>query len=81
MLTAEQQRQLNADLDQSLEHAQTSLRSIGGRQLTQQQQGDLDDIRNFIRQAQATRGTDLAAAKSLAERAEVMARNLEKNLR
>jgi hypothetical protein len=81
VLTPDQQRQLGADIDQSLEHAQASLRSIGNRQLTQQQHADMDDIRNFIRQAQATRSTDLPAAKRLAERAEVLARNLEKSLR
>ncbi len=81
MLTPEQQRQLNADLDQSLERTQTSLRAIGNRQLTQQQRADMDEIRNFIRQAETTRGADLPAAKRLAERAELLARNLEKSLR
>jgi hypothetical protein len=81
MLTPEQQRQFNADIDQSLERSQASLRAVGNRQLTQQQRADVDEIRNFIRQAGATRQADLPAAKRLAERAEVLARNLEKNLR
>jgi len=81
MLTPEQQRQYNADIDQSLERTQTSLRSIVNRQLAPQQQADLDEIHNFIRQAEATRGADLPAAKRLAERGEVLARNLEKSLR
>jgi hypothetical protein len=81
MLTPDQQRQLNTEIDQSLDRTQASLRSIGNRQLTQQQQSDVDEIRNFVRQAQATRGADLAAAKRLADRAEVLARNLEKSLR
>lgn len=80
VLTAAQQRQYNSAIDESLEHAQTSLRSIGNRTLTKQQQANLEETQNFIRQAQATRGTDLAGARRLAERAEVLARNLERSL-
>jgi len=79
MLTPDQQRQYSADIDQSLEHAQASLRSIGNRQLTKEQQADLNEVRNFMHQAEATRASDLAGAKRLAERAEVLARNLERS--
>jgi len=44
--------------------------------LNQDQQRQVEQIRNFIEQAQKTRATDLAGAKSLAERAEVLARDL-----
>jgi len=80
VLTAAEQRQYNSAIDESLEHAQASLRSIGNRTLTKQQQANLEETQNFIRQAQATRGTDLAGARRLAERAEVLARNLERSL-
>jgi outer membrane biosynthesis protein TonB len=80
VLTAAQQRQYNSAIDESLERAQTSLRSIGNRALTKQQQATLEETQNFIRQAQATRGKDLAGARRLAERAEVLAKNLEKSL-
>jgi len=80
VLTPDQQRQYNADVDQSLQHAEASLKSIGNRQLTDQQQASLDEVRNFIRQAQATRASDLPGARRLAERAEVLAGNLANSL-
>ncbi len=76
VLTADEQRQYSAAIDQSLSHAQTSLHSIGGRQLNKDQQAELEEIRNFVQQAQSTRSSDPAGAKSLAERAEVLARDL-----
>ena len=74
--TPDEQKQYGALIDQSLAHAQTSLNSIAGRQLNKDQQTEVEQIRNFIQQAQATRGSDLGGAKSLAERAEVLARDL-----
>jgi hypothetical protein len=76
ILTPDEQKQYTASIDQSLTHARASLNSIGGRQLNQDQQRQVEQIRNFIEQAQKTRATDLAGAKSLAERAEVLARDL-----
>jgi len=80
-LTQEQQRQYNTAIDQSLQRAEASLRSIGNRQLSKEQQSSLDEARNFIRQAQATRASDLPGAQRLAERAEVLAGNLANSLR
>ena len=80
VLTPDQQRQYNADVDQSLQRAEASLKSIANRQLTDQQQASFDEVRNFIRQAQATRASDLPGARRLAERAEVLAGNLASSL-
>ncbi len=79
-LTADQQRQLNAAIDQSLSRAEASLKSISFRQLAADQKG-VDQVRNFIRQAQDLRKSDLTAARSLAQRAEVLARDLAGRLR
>ena len=68
-------------IDQSLQRAETSLKSIGNRRLNNQQRASVDEARNFIRQAQATRSTDLPGARRLAERAEVLAGNLASSLR
>jgi len=76
MLTPDQQRQYNTDIDQSLQHAQTSLGAIRNRQLNKEQQDRLAQVRTFIQQAQTVRASDLPGAKSLAERAEVLARDL-----
>jgi hypothetical protein len=40
----------------------------------------VEQVRNFMQQAQKLRGSNLAAAKSLAERAEVLARDLAASL-
>jgi len=76
VLTDDEQKQYSAAIDQSIGRAQGSLNSIGGRQLTKEQQAEVEQIRNFIQQAQNARGSDASGAKSLAERAEVLARDL-----
>ena len=76
ILTADEQKQFSVAIDQSLAHAQASLSTIAARQLNKDQQAEVEQIRNFIQQAQGTRGSDPAGAKSLAERAEVLARDL-----
>ncbi len=81
ILTADEQKQYNAAIDQSLSRAQTSLNLIGGRQLNKDQQAEVEQVRNFMQQALSARGSDPAGAKSLAERAEVLARDLAKTFR
>ncbi len=81
ILTPDQQREYNTAIDQSLSHAQASLGSIANRQLSKEQQGILGQIRSFIQQAQETRKSDLQGAKSLAERAEVLAGDLAASFR
>jgi hypothetical protein len=81
ILTPEQERQYNAAIDQSLASAQTSLGSLTNRQLTKEQQAVVAEIQSFIQQAQTTRKTNLPAARSLAERANVLARDLAGSLR
>jgi hypothetical protein len=76
ILTPDEQKQYSASIDQSLSHAKTSLNSIAGRQLNKDQQAEVEQIRNFMQQAQDTRGSDPGGAKSLAARAEVLARDL-----
>jgi hypothetical protein len=76
VLTPEQQRQYNADIDQSIARAEGNLRSIANRQLSGEQKASMEEARNFVRQAQAARTSDLPAAKRLAERADVLAANL-----
>jgi hypothetical protein len=76
ILTPDEQKQYSASIDQSLARAQASLNSIGARPLTNNQQGQMEQIRKFMQQAQSSRASDLAGAKSLAERAEVLARDL-----
>jgi ribonuclease E len=72
----DQQRQLNAAIDQSLSRAQASLAGIANRELNKDQQALAEQIRKLMQQAQASRAADLPGAKSLAERAEVLAKDL-----
>jgi hypothetical protein len=81
ILTPDQQRQYNTAIDVSLAHAQASLGFISTRQLTKEQQATVLEIQNFIQQAQEKRKNELAAAKSLAERAEVLSHDLVASLR
>jgi hypothetical protein len=79
-LTPEEQRANNAALDQHLRHAMQALASIGNRALTQQQKALVPHIRGFIVQAQQMRNTDLGGARSLAEKADVLASDLAARL-
>jgi hypothetical protein len=81
ILTPEQERQYNSAIDQSLARTQTSLGAIAQRKLTKEQQGVVAQIQSFIQQAQTTRKSNLPAARSLAERADVLARDLAGSLR
>ncbi len=76
VLTSDEQKQYNASIDQSLAHAQTSLDQIKEHRLTADQSDQVEQIANFMKQARTARASDLAGAKSLAERAEVLAKDL-----
>lgn len=76
VLTPDEQRQYNAAIDLNLSHAQTSLNSIAAQQLNKDQQAELEQIQGFMQRARATRDSDPPGAKSLSERAEVLARDL-----
>jgi hypothetical protein len=81
VLTTEQQHQYNVAIDQSLAHAQSSLSAVTNRQLTKEQEATLAQVQNFIQQALDKKKDELSAAKSLAERAEVLAHDLVASLR
>lgn len=81
MLTPAQERQYNAAIDQSLRRAQANIAIVSKRRLSSEQQGVVAQVQSFIEQAQSTRKTNLTAAKSLAERADVLARDLARTVR
>jgi hypothetical protein len=80
ILTTEQERQYNSAIDQSLARTQSSLGAIANRKLTKEQQAVVAQIQSFVQQAQTTRKSNLPAARSLAERADVLARDLAGSL-
>ena len=81
MLTPEQERQYNTAMDQSLQRAHANIARVSRRQLSKEQQSVVAQVQSFIEQAQNTRKTNLTAAKSLAERADVLARELARTVR
>jgi hypothetical protein len=80
-LTPEEERAGNAEIDLRLRHATQVLGSIGDRQLTQQQRSSLAQIRGFIAQAQQMRASDVARARSLAVRADILTQDLVSTLK
>ena len=81
MLSPEQRRVTEADIDRRLNGARDSLRSLNGRSLSQSQQSTVAQIQSFMEQAEAARKTDLSSARSLAEKADILARDLVRNLK
>jgi hypothetical protein len=57
------------------------LAAIASRKLTKEQKAVVAQIQSFIQQAQTTRKSSLPAAKSLAERADVLAKDLAGSMR
>lgn len=81
ILSAGEERRYNELIDRSLGSTRGSLSSIGTRKLTREQQITVQQIQDFMQQAQDTRGADLLAAKGLADKAEVLARDLVRSLK
>jgi hypothetical protein len=80
IFTADQEREYNTAIDQSLGRTQKNLSSIANRALTKEQTAVVAQIQSFARDAQTMRKSDLAAARRLAERADLLARDLAASL-
>jgi hypothetical protein len=81
LTTPEQERSLNAQVDQALNNAEANLRSLQNRSLTKEQENARVQVESFMRQAKERRASDLSGARSLAQRAEILARDLAASLR
>lgn len=80
IFTAEQLRDYNRALDESLTRVRTVLAAAGARSLTAEQAGMVTRIRTFMMQAEQTRPQDLVTAVSLAKRADLLAQDLAARL-
>ena len=80
-LSPEDLRANNALIDRHLQHATQALTLIGNRKLTNDQKSSVAQIRGFIDQSREMRGTDVLRARSLAERADVLAQDLLSRLK
>lgn len=81
MLSAQQKQELEAMVHKRITSARLSLTSIQNRSLNPEQKAALNQIRTFLEQAEDARKTDLIRANNLAERADVLARDLVAGLR
>jgi len=81
LLSSEQQAAYNTAIDAAIQRAEANLAGLDPRRLRGSQRSNFQRVRSFVQQAQQTRATDLAVAKSLADRADVLAQDLARNFR
>jgi hypothetical protein len=81
LLSPAEQQSYNQAIDQALQHARGAIELMRGRQLSREQQDTAGQVRAFIDQAEEARKSDLIAAKGLADKAELIARDLTNSLR
>lgn len=74
--TAEEQREFNRELDDSLNRVRQALARVENRSLNAEQRDIVNRIKTFQQQAEQERNQDLVAAVSLARRADLLARDL-----
>ncbi len=75
------QREYSGAVEALLVKAASNLSQIESRRPNAKQRQAVDQVRVFIAQSKEARGRDLVAAKSLAERAEILSRDLLSKLR
>ena len=80
IFTADQLRDYNRAIDESLDRVRRTLAAVAGKNLTAEQGEIADRIRTFQRQAEQAREQDLVTAVSLARRADLLATDLLKRL-
>ncbi len=81
VLSASEQESLNRAIDAAVQQAENNLAAVAAKPLTPTQRANADRAKSFIAQALQTRATDLSTAKTLAERAYVLAQSLASELR
>lgn len=82
MLSDAQRREYEARIHDALERARANLRKARNNpRLTEAQQRMAAQVDTFVDQAEERRKTDLVSSRSLAERADLLARDLVESLR
>lgn len=81
LLTADEQRRYQGELEQYLRNAEAIVAQASTRTLDAQQSDMVIRIRSFTQQAREQRDTDLMTARNLAQRADVLAKDLQRSLR
>jgi hypothetical protein len=81
LLSPEEERKFNQEIDESLERARRNLALVSQRPLSAEQQIVLERVHAFLQQTIEIRPLDLVTARSLAQRADLLARDLERTTR
>ena len=81
ILSTAQQEAFNKAIDAAVQQTESDLAALANKQLNPAQRANADRAKSFISQAQQTRTTDLVTAKTLADRASVLAQSLVSELR
>jgi hypothetical protein len=80
IFTADQLREYNRSLDESLERVRRVLGMVAGKNLNGEQSEIVSRIQTFQKQAEQAREQDLVTAVNLARRADLLAQDLLKRL-
>jgi hypothetical protein len=80
IFTADQLREYNRALEESLDRVKKVLGTVAGRNLNSEQTQMVQRIQTFQRQAEQAREQDLVTAVNLARRADLLAQDLVKRL-
>ncbi len=80
IFTADQQREYNRSLDESLDRVRKVLGSVAGKNLNPELAQIVGRIQTFQKQAEQAREQDLVTAVNLARRADLLAQDLVKRL-
>jgi len=80
ILTPDEARRNNQELDQSMDRARRALAVVGNRNLSPELKGIAELVRTFLSQAEQTREQDLVTAVNLARRADLLAKDLLERL-
>jgi hypothetical protein len=80
ILTPEESRRDNLELDQSMERVRKALAMVGGRNLSPELKDVAERVRTYLTQAEQTREQDLVTAVNLARRADLLAKDLLERL-
>jgi hypothetical protein len=81
MFTPEQKQELTKQVEENISRVRRNLSMISRHRLNPGQQDTAGQIAVFLEQAQAAKASDLEAARSLSERAELLSRDLLRTLR
>ena len=81
LLTPAEQERYTREISDFIRRAEDNLTRIGERKLDQRQRDNVLRARTFIRQAQDLRQSDLLTARSLAQRADVLAQDVASTVR